>query len=221
MQDLKLRIFEAMQRLSVGLYIKGTGSLMNRVNQDANNIYWFFVDGVPYVIVNVLTFTGVVILMCILNIKLAIVCIAILPIAIGMFRILWSVFRRFHHKNWIYRSQLNSMVSDSVNGQRVIKAFAREDDEAQRFSKVGGKQAAVDIRAINTGYTAFPLIYLFMFFGQVIVTAIGGNMVLEGEITLGTLLTFISYLSMLYGPLEFMSWFLTGDTASTQLRVLK
>jgi ATP-binding cassette subfamily B protein len=206
-QDLKLRIFEAMQRLSVGFYTsKRTGSLMNRVNQDANNIYWFFVDGVPYVIVNVLTFTGVVILMCILNIKLAIVCIAILPIAIGMFRILWSVFRRFHHKNWIYRSQLNSMVSDSVNGQRVIKAFAREDDEAQRFSKVGGKQAAVDIRAINTGYTAFPLIYLFMFFGQVIVTAIGGNMVLEGEITLGTLLTFISYLSMLYGPLEFMSW---------------
>ena len=110
-QDLKLRIFEAMQRLSVGFYTsKRTGSLMNRVNQDANNIYWFFVDGVPYVIVNVLTFTGVVILMCILNIKLAIVCIAILPIAIGMFRILWSVFRRFHHKNWIYRSQLNSKV---------------------------------------------------------------------------------------------------------------
>lgn len=206
-QDLKLKIFEAMQRLSVGFYTsKRTGSLMNRVNRDANNIYWFFVDGVPYVIVNVLTFLGVIILMCVLSFKLAIVCITILPITIGLFRILWSVFRRFHHKNWIYSSQLNSMVSDSVNGQRVIKAFAREDDEAQRFSEVGSKQAAVDIRAINTGFTAFPLIYLFMFFGQVIVTAIGGIMVLEGEITLGTLLTFISYLSMLYGPLEFMSW---------------
>ncbi len=206
-QDLKLKIFEAMQRLSVGFYTsKRTGSLMNRVNRDANNIYWFFVDGLPYVIVNVLTFSGVIILMCTLSFKLATVCIVILPIAIGLFRILWSVFRRFHHKNWVYSSQLNSMVSDSVNGQRVIKAFAREDTEAQRFSEVGGKQAAVDIRAINTGFTAFPLIYLFMFFGQVIVTAIGGNMVLKGEITLGTLLTFIAYLSMLYGPLEFMSW---------------
>ncbi|HOJ12494.1 MAG TPA: ABC transporter ATP-binding protein [Clostridiales bacterium] len=206
-QDLKLKIFEAMQRLSVGFYTsKRTGSLMNRVNQDATNIYWFFVDGLPYVIVNVLTFSGVITLMCVLNIKLAAVCIAILPIAIGLFRILWSIFRRFHHKNWVYNSQLNSMVSDSVNGQRVIKAFAREDTEAQRFSEVGGKQAAVDIRAINTGFTAFPLIYLFMFLGQVIVTAIGGNMVLKGEITLGTLLTFIAYLSMLYGPLEFMSW---------------
>jgi ATP-binding cassette subfamily B protein len=45
-----------------------------------------------------------------------------------------------------------------------------------------------------------------MFFGQVVVTALGGNMVLKGEISLGTLLTFIAYLSMLYGPLEFMSW---------------
>lgn len=206
-QDLKLKIFEAMQRLSVGFYTsKRTGSLMNRINRDANNIYWFFVDGLPYVIVNIFTFTGVIILMCTLNIKLAMICIAILPIAVIMFKVLWSIFRRFHHKNWVYSSQLNSMVSDSVNGQRVIKAFAREDTEARRFAEVGSKQAAVDTHAINTGFTAFPLIYLFMFLGQVIVTAIGGNMVLKGEITLGTLLTFIAYLSMLYGPLEFMSW---------------
>ncbi|MDD2431438.1 MAG: ABC transporter transmembrane domain-containing protein [Bacillota bacterium] len=206
-QDLKLRIFEAMQRLSVGFYTsKRTGSLMNRVNQDANNIYWFFVDGLPYVVVNLFTFTGVIILMCVLNVKLALICFVILPIAIIFFRILWSIFRRFHHKNWVYNSQLNSMVSDSVNGQRVIKAFAKEDTEARRFAEVGGKQALVDIHAMNTSSTAFPLIYLFMFLGQVIITAIGGIMVLEGEITIGTLLTFIAYLSMLYGPLEFMSW---------------
>ncbi|NLX92729.1 MAG: ATP-binding cassette domain-containing protein [Clostridiales bacterium] len=205
--DLKLKIFEAMQRLSVGFYTsKRTGSLMNRVNRDANNIYWFFVDGFPYVIVNIITFTGVITLMCVLSLKLAIVCMVILPIAIGLFSLLWRVFRRFHHKNWVYNAQLNSMVSDSVNGQRVIKAYAREDDESKRFSEMGGKLADVDIKAINMEYTAFPLIYTFLFLGQVIVTAIGGMMVLNGEITLGTLLTFIAYLSMLYGPLEFMSW---------------
>lgn len=205
--DLKLKIFEAMQRLSVGFYTsKRTGSLMNRVNQDANNIYWFFVDGFPYVVVNLITFTGVVTMMCVLNIRLALICVLILPATIGLFKILWSVFRRFHHKNWVYSSQLNSMVSDSVNGQRVIKAFAKENDEAKRFSEVGNKLTAVDIKSMNTGFTAFPLIYLFMFLGQVIVTAVGGMMVINKEITLGTLLTFISYLTMLYGPLEFMSW---------------
>lgn len=206
-QDLKIKIFEAMQRLSVGFYTsKRTGSLMNRVNRDATNIYWFFVDGLPYLIINTLTFSGVITLMCLLNIRLAIVCVAVIPITIGLFRVLWGIFRRFHHKNWVYNSILNSMVSDSVNGQRVIKAFARENDETKRFAIMGSKQATIDIQSMNTGFTAFPLIYLFMFSGQVIVTFIGGCMVLNNEITLGTLLTFIAYLSMLYGPLEFMSW---------------
>lgn len=205
--DIKLKIFEAMQRLSVGFYTsKRTGALMNRVTQDANNIYWFFVDGLPYLVVNIFTFAGVITLMCMLNLKLASICIVVMPIAIILFRVLWGVFRRYHHKHWVYGSQLNSMVSDSVNGQRVIKAFAREDEETGRFSAVSGKQADIDIRSMNTGFTAFPLIYLFMFAGQAAVTAIGGVMVLNGEISLGTLLTFIAYLSMLYGPLEFMSW---------------
>ncbi|MDR1060066.1 MAG: ABC transporter ATP-binding protein/permease, partial [Clostridiales bacterium] len=205
--DLKVKIFEAMQRLSVNFYTsKRTGQLMNRVIRDATNIYWFFVDGLPFVVVNALTFAGVLALMCALNIRLAAVCLVIVPIAVAMFRALWGVFKRYHHKDWVYSSQLNSMVSDSVNGQRVIKAFAREDEEAERFAGVGRKQADVDTVSINTEFTAFPLIYLFMFVGQVAITAIGGVMVLNREITLGTLLTFIAYLSMLYGPLEFMSW---------------
>ncbi|MCL2056335.1 MAG: ABC transporter transmembrane domain-containing protein [Oscillospiraceae bacterium] len=205
--DLKLKIFEAMQRLSVSFYTsKRTGALMNRVNNDANSIYWFFVDGMPYLVVNLFTFTGVILLMCILNFRLAIASLIIVPATIGLFRILWGVFRRFHHKDWVYRSQLNSMVSDSISGQRVIKAYAREDEESGRFSGVSGKQAGIDIRANNVGFTAFPLIYLLMFAGQVIVTVMGSMMVLRGEITLGTMLTFVAYLTMLYGPLEFMSW---------------
>jgi len=205
--DLKMRIFEAMQKLSVNFYTsKRTGQLMNRVVSDASNIYWFFVDGLPFVIINVLMFSGVIAFMCALNLKMALVCIVIVPITIVMFRFMWTIFRRFHHKNWVYGSQLNSMVSDSVNGQRVIKAFAREEEEAERFAGLGGKEADINKRMYNMGFTAFPLIYMFMFIGQVIVTTIGGMMVINKEITIGTLLTFIAFLSMLYGPLEFISW---------------
>jgi len=98
------------------------------------------------------------------------------------------------------------MVSDSINGMRVIKAFAREEDESSRFSEIGVKQSSNEIRAINVGFTAFPVIYLFMFTGQIAVTIIGGMMVINGELSFGTFMTFIAYLGMLYGPLEFMSW---------------
>jgi len=204
--DLQVRIFEAMQRLSVAFYTsKRTGSLMNRVGRDARNIYWFFVDGLPFVLINAITFIGIFVVMFVLEWRLALICITVIPLAAVMFRILMKIFRRYHHKFWVMNSQLNNMVSDAVNGQRVIKAFAREGEESRRFRNIGDKQAAIETASMNLGFTAFPLIWLFLFLGQVAVTAVGGMMVIRGDITLGVMLAFLAYLQMLYGPLQFMS----------------
>ena len=204
--DLQLRIFEAMQRLSVGFYMsKRTGALMNRVSRDSRNIYWFFVDGMPFIVVNVITFLGIFLVMFLMEWRLALICVVIIPILAFMYRILMRIFRRYHHKFWVINSQLNNMVSDSVNGQRVIKAFAREDAESKRFSNLSGKQVEVDVARFNLGFTAFPLIGMCMFLGHTIVMLIGGMMVIRGEMSLGVLLAFLAYLSMLYGPLDFLS----------------
>ena len=204
--DLQNRIFEAMQRLSVAFYTsKRTGSLMNRVGRDSRNIYWFFVDGLPFVLINAVTFVAILVVMFVLEWRLALICITIIPVTGFMFRLLMRIFRRYHHKFWVMNSQLNNMVSDAVNGQRVIKAFAREGEESRRFRNTGTKQATIETDSMNLAFTAFPLIYLFMFVGQVVVTAVGGMMVINGTISLGVLLAFWAYLNMLYGPLQFMS----------------
>jgi len=204
--DLQLRIFEAMQRLSVGFYMsKRTGALMNRVSRDSRNIYWFFVDGMPFIMVNAATFLGIFLVMFLMEWRLAIFCVAIIPILFFMYKILMRIFRRYHHKFWVINSQLNNMVSDSVNGQRVIKAFAREDAESQRFSNLSGKQVEVETARFNLGFTAFPLIGMFMFLGQAIVMLVGGMMVIRGEMSLGVLMAFLAYLNMLYSPLDFLS----------------
>lgn len=204
--DLQVRIFEAMQRLSVSFYTsKRTGSLMNRIGRDARNIYWFFVDGLPFIVLNLILFIGIYIVMFALEWRLALICLIVFPVGGSMFWFLMKFFQRYHHKFWVINSQLNNMVSDSVNGQRVIKAFAREGEESERFTASSNKQAAVQIGMADLAWTAFPLIYLFLFCGQVAVTAFGAMMVINGEISLGVFLTFLAYLGMLYGPLQFMS----------------
>ncbi|MCL2404001.1 MAG: ABC transporter ATP-binding protein/permease [Defluviitaleaceae bacterium] len=204
--DLQMRIFEAMQRLSVGFYTsKRTGALMNRVSRDARNIYWFFVDGLPFIIINVATFIGVFIVMLLMEWRLALICISIIPALWLMYRLIMHVYRRYHHKFWVINSQMNNMVSDAVNGQRVIKAFAREGEEANRFANLGSKQVEVDVARNNLGFTAFPAIGMFRFLGQVVVTVVGGMMVINGEISLGMLLVFLSYLQMLAGPINFLA----------------
>ncbi|MCL2189490.1 MAG: ABC transporter ATP-binding protein/permease [Defluviitaleaceae bacterium] len=224
--DLQMRIFEAMQRLSVSFYTsKRTGALMNRVSRDARNIYWFFIDGFPFIVINVIMFAGIFGVMLWMNWQLALICITIIPFTAFMFRLLRKIFGRIWHKQWTINSQMNNMVSDAVNGQRVIKAFAREGEETRRFTEMGGKHAAVDVSGANLAFTAFPLIYLFMFLGQAVVTAIGSMMVIEGTLSLGTLLTFLMYLGMLYGPLEFLStvsnwWARCVDSAQRVFEVI-
>jgi len=204
--DLQLRIFEAMQRLSVSFYTsKRTGQLMNRVGRDARNIYWFFVDGLPFIVIQLLTFVGITIMMFRMEWRLALIILIIVPVAGGMFRVLRLTFRRLWHKSWVINSQLNNMVSDAVNGQRVIKAFAREDEETGRFRHTGDRQASIDISNANLGATAFPMVWLMLGISHTAIFAVGGMMIIREEITLGVLLAFLAYLNMLLGPLQFLS----------------
>ena len=98
------------------------------------------------------------------------------------------------------------MVSDNINGQRVIKAFAREDEESSRFAKVSGKLMGAELKLSNTEATAYPMIYLFIYAVTTLIIGIGGVMVVRGQMSLGTLLSFTIYLDMLHGPLDFLSW---------------
>jgi len=149
--DIKMKIFTAMQSLSTSYYTsKQTGALMTRVNRDSNNIYWFFVDGLPYVIVTSITFIGIVTLMLIMSWKLALVTLVTIPTIIMIFRLMWRVFRGLHHRLWLFDSNMSSMVSDTLNGQRVIKAFAKEGEELDRFDTHSGQLAGAEINLTNT-----------------------------------------------------------------------
>ena len=95
--DLKVRIFSAMQRLSVSFYTsKQTGSLMTRVNRDSNNIYWFFVDGAPSVVVNALMFIGILIIMFYMNWQLSLIVLVMIPLLLFLYRIIQRAFRKLH-----------------------------------------------------------------------------------------------------------------------------
>ena len=205
--DIKVKIFEAMQRLTVGFYsAKQTGSLMERVNRDSNNIYWFMVDGLPYVITNGVTLIGVMIIMFVMEWRLAVIALVTLPFVVVMFRLSDRIFRRLHHKTWAYNAKVTSTVSDNINGQRIIKAFAKEKEEYDRFGAYSGKLRDAEVKLASTDVTLYPLIYSFIYLITTIITVVGGIMVVGEEMTLGTLMSFTVYLEMLHGPLDFFSW---------------
>ncbi|MEG1981090.1 MAG: ABC transporter ATP-binding protein [Clostridia bacterium] len=205
--DIKLKIFSAMQNLSTQFYTsKQTGNLMARVNDDSNNIYWFFIDGLPYLIINVITFIGILTIMMLMNVTLALITVVIIPGIVLAFMGMSKLYMKYHHRNFIFSSAFDSFLSDTINGQRIVRSFAKEEEENERFRQINDDVVQNGIKSDCTELTFFPIIYLVMFLTQIVVTGVGGYMILQNKLDLGTLLTFIVYLGMLYGPLEFMSW---------------
>lgn len=226
--DLKIKIFSAMQNLSVSFFTsKQTGNLMQRVNRDSNNIYWFFVDGVPFMIKNIAIFIGILVIMLRMNWQLSLVVIVMMPLFLFLYRLIRKKFRRMHHLRWITEANMSSFISDSMSGQRVIKAFAKEKDEDERFAGYSWKSASAEISLSNMFSTVFPFLTLIMVLANLIVLAIGGIMIVNGEydMTLGKLMLFTSYMNMLYGPLDFLAgvsnwWARCADSAQRIFEVM-
>ena len=205
--DIKVKIFKAMQRLSVGFYVSNqTGSLMNRVMRDANNIYWFFVFGIPGIIISLATLVGVLVIMFVMSAKLSLIVLLLIPVIYAMLFLGEKLFMTLHHKTWVYNARVSSMVSDNIAGQRDIKAFAKEDDEYTRFEKVSGDFRKAELKLALTEATVFPIAEIAVLVLSAFVLGMGGSMVAKGEISVGVLLSYMVYLAMLREPFEFLSW---------------
>ena len=206
--SIKIKIFKAMQRLSVGFYThKQTGSLMERVTRDSNNIYWFFVDGFPYLIGNVITVIGIIAIMFATSVRLTLMILFGAVIIFVCYPLFSKLFRKMHHKVWVQHSRLTSKVSDNINGHRIIKAFSKEEDELNEFNSISEKVKNAEITVANAENTVFPILSVFIYLLTALVLGYGGFLcITTDELTVGELLTYVVYLQMLQQPIDFLSW---------------
>lgn len=205
--DLKTKIFSSLQRLDLGFYTdKQTGALMNRVYDDAEGLYWFFCDIIPFCVINIATLIGITVILFWLNPLLASLVVVMVPLMFFLYRFLTRFFRRMHHRRWTYRSAMVSQVSETVTGQRIVKAFAKEEEEVDRFSAYSNRFRKISLQLQNTQDTVFPAVGLLTTFANMAVLGVGGVLILEDNgFTLGALMTFTTYLNMLYSPIEYIA----------------
>jgi len=204
--DLKVLIFSSMQRLSVGYYTsKQTGSLMSRVNADAHNIYYFLIYGIPYLIYTAATFVGVFIMMMFIDWQITLIVFISCPIILLLYAIIPKYFTRLYHANWVYGARLNSFLADSLYGQRVIKAFTQEDAESDRFADYSTKVYNASTTLSVTATTVYPSISFVVLIAHALLLALGSIKVINGELSVGLVITMAAYLNMLFAPLGFLS----------------
>ena len=204
---LRVKIFSSLQRLSLDFFTgKQTGSLMSRGDRDSQNIYWFFTDIVPYGLTNVFKIVGIAVIMLTLSPLLSLgIILTITMIEIVQHRFYKSQ-RKLYRKYDVATRAANSVLSDVMNGQRVVKAFAREQREIERYSLKNTEaytiNSRINLRIANT----IPVIWTFYRVVNKLVFFVGAVMVIKGHILFGALSALLSYTEMAVDPINFFTW---------------
>jgi ATP-binding cassette subfamily B protein len=223
-KDLKIKVFDSMGKLSIGFYnSRQTGSLMTRVLSDAERVTGFYIDGLPNMVINILSFIATAILMFSMNWKLALISLIFVPILFTIsFRLLPRLWQFYGKRHRAERS-MNSRLNDNLTGARVVKAFGQQDSEIERFEKNNQRVRSAELSLVNFDNKFFAIYVTFERIASLVVWGFCSYFVLKTDMKFGTLVTFTGYVFQLNGPLDFMSnafrWF--TDTMNSQQRMFE
>lgn len=206
--NMKLDIFSAMQKLSLSFFNNNqTGRLITRVNYDADRIRGFLIDAVPNLVINGLNFIGLLVICFIMNWKLTLIVLIPVPIIVFIFKFRLPQLWRAYTKEWRSSSSLNAFLGDALTGIRVVKAFAKEAEESNRFYGYSEKLYKSHLNVNKVSITIFPIIGLLIAFSSKAIWGFGGIMVMEKTMTYGQFGAYFAYLGMIFGPLHFFTAF--------------
>lgn len=210
---IRTQAYDKLQALSLSYYDKRqTGSLMSRVTQDVGELQNFLVDGIQFFLVNTLTIVGILIILLWNNWQLTLLVLLPVPLTVYLTRKVWKTLFGRWHRLWHVRSNLNASVNAALSGVRVVKAFAQESREAQRFRDKALNMFNAGLIVEQSSATYFPILGFITTVGTFIIWFVGGRQVYYNTsnleqygMTLGTLTMFLAYVGMIMGPLQGMT----------------
>ena len=206
--NLRNDVFEKAQYLPMRFYDKtSTGAVINRISGDSNTLLGFMLRITQEVVVEFFKMIGIIVVMLIMNPRLTLLSLILVPLVVIGARIFGKKIRPFYLRIWRRWTAVASVLTDTIPGIRVVKSFTNEEGAAKRFKKENQEWYNTDASAAAI-LNAFPaIVNTLISIGSVMIWVFGGRMVINGsaELTPGLLVSFISYASMFYGPVNFFA----------------
>jgi ATP-binding cassette subfamily B protein len=206
MYDLRMEIFGHLQRLSVTYFDRNpVGRLMTRVTSDVETLNELFSSGVVTIFGDVFTLVAIMGMMLVIDVKLALVTFAVIPLV-------WltaAIFRRRVRdafRDIRYRlARLNAFLQERLSGMRVVQLFGREADSARRFGELNREHLGAHLRSITIYAIFFPVVEVLTAVAMALLLWYGGLRVLDETLTVGVLAAFIQYTRRFFQPLQDLS----------------
>lgn len=206
--DLKNEIYAKAQYLPMRFYDKtSTGAVINRVNSDTSTLQQFMLRITQEAVVQFFLMVGIVVIMLIMNWRLTLLSLIPVPIVVFCSRGFGKKISPMYRRLWRRGSAISSILADTIPAVRIVKSFSREEKAVNKFKHHMDDWLFEDKRAAKVS-AIFPNVITFLVTcGSVIIWFIGGKMVINtpDRLSLGVLVSFISYTSMFYAPVSFFA----------------
>jgi ATP-binding cassette subfamily B protein len=214
--DLRDALYAKLLRLSFGWFDRQqTGQLMSRATVDVQSVRFFLGYGLIFFFQHVFTVVGVTVLVFVLSWKLALVALAFAPFTVAIAYRYSSVSHPVLRDVQQRMADVATAAEENVVGVHVVKSFAQEQAEQDKFERRSGALFAQSVRANRQRAFYVPVLAFLPMLGQAAVLLVGGTMVVDGTLTLPEFVAFNLYLAMLVFPLRMLGmWIGEGQRAT-------
>ncbi len=206
MRDLRMEIFEHLQRLSVSYFDRNpAGRLITRVTSDVETLNELFTSGVVAGLGDLFTLIAISVAMLIMDWRLAIASFAVIPFVVmvsGLFR---KGVRETYRDIRVRLARINSFLQERLTGMRIVQLFGQEQREARRFDELNRSHLDAHLKSITVYALYFPAIELLTSIALAILIVAGAARVHANMLTVGTVAAFLQLVRRFFQPLQDLS----------------
>ena len=206
LKDLRVRMFEHLQRLDLDFYARRqAGAVMSRLTNDVQALDQLVTDGVVTLFGSTLTLVGTTVILLVVDWQLALVTFLVFPV-LGIASLLFRIVSADAYRLTRERvAAITAYLQETLSGIRVVRSFAQEERHKSRFAELNEDNRDANMTTVRLNASYFPAVELLSAIATAGILAYGGLRVLEGEVTVGVLVLFVAALNNFFDPIQSLS----------------
>ncbi len=206
LQDLRERVFSHLQSMSIGFFTRNSpGVLISRMTNDIEALNQLVTSGVVTLLSSGMTLIGVVVILLVLDLKLALVTFLTLPLLL----IASVIFRIASHGAYrLTRERIAAVTAylqETLSGVRIVRSFGQEPRHAAEMEALNEANREANMRTVYLNATYFPAVELLSAVATAAIILYGGSQAIDGAIQIGVVVAFIGYLQVFFEPIQQLS----------------
>ncbi len=206
LQDLRIELFQHMQRLSVGFYSRNkAGVLISRLTNDIQALDQLVTDGISTLFSATLTLFGTAAILVALDPELALVTFLTFPVLLVASVAFRLASAGAYALTRVKIAQVTAYLQETLSGVRVVRAFGQEERHKERFGELNDEYREANMKTVYLSAAYFPAVELLSAVATAAILVYGGNQAVDGALTIGVLASFVFYLQSFFDPIQQLS----------------